>query len=143
MPLLIGSKVRRERDINPPINGCDTNKIKTIVPKNELEDSLVQAERGIRCVSASLPIHFNCPITSRLDKVGREAIQPGRAVAEFMQLLLGITIKESTIEMKVDAFRIAVEGIDNGCILPFVGLMQRYPYGFSKADHTYLSNQLH
>jgi len=49
-----------------------------------------------------------------------------------MQLLLGITIKESTIEMEVNALGIAVEGIDNGCILPFVGLMQRYPYGFGK-----------
>jgi len=143
MPLLIGSKVRWKRCIYPSINGCNADKIKTIVPKNELEDSLVQAERGIRCVSASLPIHFNCPITSRLDKVGREAIQPGRAVAEFMQLLLGITIKESTIEMEVNAFGIAIECIDEGAVFPFVGLMQRYPYGFRKADHTYLSNQLH
>jgi len=83
-------------------------------------------------MSTSLPIHFNCPITSRLDKVGRQSIQPGGAIAEFMQLLLGITIKESTIEMEVNALGIAVEGIDNGCILPFVGLMQRYPYGFGK-----------
>jgi len=83
-------------------------------------------------MSTSLPIHFNCPITSRLDKVGRQSIQPGGAIAEFMQLFLRITIKESTIEMEVDAFTIAVEGIYDGCIFPLVRFMQRYPYGFGK-----------
>ena len=49
-----------------------------------------------------------------------------------MQLLLGITIKESTIEMEVNAFGIAVEGINERVIFPLVRFMQRYPYGFCK-----------
>jgi len=132
MSLLVRSEIRRERYIYPAINACNANKIKTIIAKNELEYSLVQAKGNIRCVSTSLPIHFNCPITSRLDKVGRQSIQPGGAIAEFMQLFLRITIKESTIEMEVDAFTIAVEGIYDGCIFPLVRFMQRYPYGFGK-----------